>query len=71
MPFSLSSLSPHGLRKACGVRLAEAGCTADEIMAVLGHRTLAEAQRYTIEADRQRMAATAMSKIAQIGKRRL
>lgn len=27
---------PHGLRKAAGRRLAEAGCTAHEIMAVLG-----------------------------------
>ena len=32
---------PHGLRKAAGRRLAEAGCTAQEIMAVLGHKTLA------------------------------
>src|SRR5258705_9644309 len=38
---------PHGLRKAAGRRLAEAGCTAHEIMAVLGHKTLAEAERYT------------------------
>ena len=60
-------LSPHGLRKACGVRLAEAGCSAHEIMAVLGHRTLTEAQRYTMEADRTRMAASAMGKIAHIG----
>jgi integrase len=60
-------LSPHGLRKACGVRLAEAGCTAHEIMAVLGHRTLAEAQRYTMEANRSRMAASAMAKLGQIG----
>ena len=29
---------PHGIRKAAGRRLAEAGCTAHEIMAVLGHR---------------------------------
>ena len=29
---------PHGLRKAAGRRLAEAGCTAHEIMAVLGHK---------------------------------
>ena len=58
--------SPHGLRKSCGVRLAEAGCTAHEIMAVLGHRTLSEAQRYTAEADRRRMASTAMGKVARL-----
>ena len=35
---------PHGLRKAAGRRLAEAGCTAHEIMAVLGHKTLARSR---------------------------
>jgi integrase len=34
---------PLGLRKAAGRRLAEAGCSANEIMSVLGHRTLAVA----------------------------
>lgn len=63
--------SPHGLRKACGVMLAEAGCTAHEIMAVLGHRTLAEAQRYTMEADRRRMAESGMQKVAKIAAERL
>jgi integrase len=38
---------PHGLRKAAGRRLAEAGCTTKQIMAVLGHKSLAEAERYT------------------------
>lgn len=61
--------SPHGLRKACGVRLAEAGCSAHEIMAVLGHRTLAEAQRYTEEANRRRMAQTAMQKVTRLANR--
>jgi integrase len=61
--------SPHGLRKACGVRLAEAGCSAHEIMAVLGHRTLAEAQRYTVEADRRRMSQTAMEKVTRLATR--
>jgi hypothetical protein len=36
-------------------------------MAVLGHRTLAEAQRYTMEANRSRMAASAMAELGQIG----
>src|SRR5262249_53533281 len=39
----LPECQPHGLRKAAGRRLAEAGCTAHEIMAVLGHTTLTEA----------------------------
>lgn len=37
-------LSAHGLRKAACRRLAEAGCSAPQIMAVSGHKTLAEAQ---------------------------
>lgn len=44
---------PHGLRKSLGRRLADAGATAHDIMAALGHTTLAEAERYTREADRK------------------
>ncbi len=54
---------PHGLRKAAGRRLAEAGCTAHEIMAVLGHKTLTEAERYTREADQARLAQAAFNKL--------
>jgi integrase len=54
---------PHGLRKAAGRRLAEAGCTAHEIMAVLGHKTLTEAERYTREADQAKLATTALAKL--------
>jgi enterobacteria phage integrase len=54
---------PHGLRKAAGRRLAEAGCTAHEIMAVLGHKTLTEAERYTREADQARLATAALAKL--------
>jgi integrase len=50
---------PHGLRKAAGRRLAEAGCTAHQIMAVLGHKTLADAERYTREADQAQLAMEA------------
>ncbi|HET9533842.1 MAG TPA: tyrosine-type recombinase/integrase [Mesorhizobium sp.] len=51
---------PHGLRKAAGRRLAEAGCTTKQIMAILGHKSLAEAERYTREADQIRLATDAM-----------
>jgi enterobacteria phage integrase len=54
---------PHGLRKAAGRRLAEAGCTAHEIMAILGHKTLAEVERYTREADQVWLATEAMTKL--------
>jgi integrase len=52
----------HGLRKACARRLAEAGCTPHEIMSITGHRTLAEVERYTRAADRERLAHAAMAK---------
>lgn len=44
---------PHGLRKSLGRILAENGATAHEIMAILGHTTLAEAERYTRDASRK------------------
>jgi integrase len=54
---------PHGLRKAAGRRLAEAGCSANEIMSVLGHQTLAEAERYTRDADQAHLATGAFAKL--------
>lgn len=54
---------PHGLRKAAGRKLAEAGCTANEIMSVLGHKTLAEAERYTRGAQQAHLAKAAMGKL--------
>jgi integrase len=42
----LRGISAHGLRKAACRRLAEAGCSAYEIMAVSGHKSLSEVQRY-------------------------
>jgi enterobacteria phage integrase len=54
---------PHGLRKATGRRLAEAGATAKMIMSVLGHTTLAEAERYTEEADQAGLAEDAVAKL--------
>ena len=54
---------PHGLRKATGRRLAEAGATAKMIMSILGHTTLAEAERYTEEADQACLAEDAVIKL--------
>ncbi len=48
-----NGLSAHGLRKATCRRLAEAGCRAHEIMAISGHKTLAEVTRYTVAANRK------------------
>ncbi len=54
---------PHGLRKTLGRLLADAGCSAHDIMAALGHKTLAEAERYTGEADRKRGGKRAVMKL--------
>lgn len=53
----------HGLRKAASRRLAEAGCTAHEIMAVTGHKTLKEVTRYTAAVDRKQLGERAIGKI--------
>jgi hypothetical protein len=42
---------------------ADAGCTAHEIAAISGHRTLAEVERYTRKADQQRLARSAMERV--------
>jgi enterobacteria phage integrase len=54
---------PHGLRKATGRRLAEAGATAKMIMSILGHTTLAEVERYTEDADQVGLAEDAVIKL--------
>jgi integrase len=54
---------PHGLRKTLGRLLADAGATAHDIMAALGHTTLAQAEKYTREADRRRGARRAVVKL--------
>ncbi|WP_374576924.1 tyrosine-type recombinase/integrase [Phenylobacterium sp.] len=59
----LTNCSAHGLRKAAARRLAEAGCTANEIAAVTGHSTLKEVARYTRAADQRRLAGAAIRKI--------
>jgi integrase len=59
----LPQCSSHGLRKGCGSRLAEAGCSANEIAAILGHTDLREVQIYTEAADRKRLARQAMARM--------
>jgi integrase len=58
----LGRCKPHGLRKAAARRLAEAGCSASEIMAITGHKTLAEVERYTRAAEQERLARQAMNR---------
>jgi integrase/recombinase XerD len=52
----------HGLKKGGMRRLAEAGNTTHELMAISGHRTLTEVQRYTKDADKKRLADSGMAK---------
>jgi integrase len=52
----LPHCTSHGLRKAQCRRLAEAGCSAPEIAAISGHKSLKEVSRY-IEAASQRILA--------------
>src|SRR5262249_1702473 len=58
-------LSAHGLRKAACRRLAEAGCSANLIASISGHRSLREVQRYTEAVDQARMARSAMEKVTR------
>lgn len=58
----LPHCSAHGLRKAQARRLAEAGCSAHEIAAITGHKTLSEVQRYADAADQAMMADAAIAR---------
>jgi len=53
---------PHGLRKAAARRLAEAGCSATEIIAIIGYKTLAEVERYTRAAEQEQLARRAIKR---------
>jgi integrase len=55
--------SAHGLRKSAPIRLANAGCTAHEIAAITGHRSLREVEHYTRAADQERLARQAMARM--------
>lgn len=61
----LTGLTPHGLRKACCRRLAEAGCSANEIMAITGHKNVSEVTTYTKAADQKKLAQNAMKRVSE------
>ena len=65
------SCRPHGLRKTLGRLLADADVSAHDIMAALGHTTLAEAERYTREADRRRGGQRAVVKLNEHRKNKI
>jgi integrase len=59
---SLNDCPLHGLRKVCLRRLAEAGCSAPEIMAISGHKSLAEVERYIKSAEQRLMGDRAIAR---------
>ncbi|TMJ98788.1 MAG: phage integrase family protein [Alphaproteobacteria bacterium] len=59
----IAAVPGSGLRKAACRRLAEAGCSANEIAAISGHVSLREVERYTRAADQARMARNAVGRI--------
>jgi integrase len=65
----LPQCTSHGLRKAMAKRLAEAGCSVNEIMAITGHATEGEVIRYTKEARKTLLADNAMTAL-QMGEAR-
>lgn len=53
----------HGIRKHQGDLLASLGLSAHEIMAILGHSTIKQAEVYTRRADRKRLAHQGMKRL--------
>lgn len=66
----LEGRTPHGLRKAQGRRLAEAGCSAHEIGAILGHESLEMVEHYTRDADQARLADAGIDRLVETGRER-
>lgn len=60
--------SAHGLRKAACRRLAEAGCTPNQIMSISGHKTLKEVSRYTQAVNKTRLASDAITGLSSPNK---
>jgi integrase len=60
----LPECSAHGLRKALGRKLAEAGASERTIASMLGHADLREAQKYTEAANKRKLAGDAVALLA-------
>jgi integrase len=67
----LRHCSAHGLRKAAATRLANAGCSVNQIAAITGHRSLGEVAHYTKAADQERLARQALTMLGSEGERDL
>jgi hypothetical protein len=62
---------PGNKGKAALRRLAEHGATSKKIAAVSGHKTLAEIERYTQQANQQRLARAASERYRTIVRNKL
>jgi hypothetical protein len=56
---------PRGLRHLAGARMSEAGCTDEEMMAVLSHRSATSLRIYTKGAEQRRLGDNAITKVEQ------
>ena len=59
----LPQCSAHGLRKLVATRLANFGCSEEEIKAITGHKSSSEVARYTKARDQKRLANSAVNKL--------
>lgn len=55
----------HGLRHSAGKRLAEAGCSPQEIASILGHKTLGMVALYTAQVEQESLAKSAITKLKE------
>jgi integrase len=60
--LKIEGYTMHGLRKNAGMELAEAGCTVEQIMSVLGHKTPKMAMFYCQQARQNVMNEMAVEK---------
>jgi integrase len=60
---NLHHRSAHRLRKAMPTMMAEAGATPHAPMAITGHPTLEEVERYTRKARRKKLADSPVAKL--------
>lgn len=63
--------SPHGLRKCILTRLADAGCSEPQMMAISGHKNAKELEPYIKARDQRRLAASAFARVGTEEERQL
>lgn len=60
----------HGLRKTLGKLVAESGGSTRQLMSTLGHDDMAQAELYSMDAERELMTRDAMTKLTEMMTRR-